>query len=92
MIKIILCAYNEEQNLNKLLKNLNSDLKLLQRDFEIIFFLNCKTDKLASVIDKFTKDCKITILPQDNIRGLGRAYKKIFLHLLLNCNDNDLII
>ena len=92
MIKIILCAYNEEQNLNKLLTDLISDLKLLQRDFEIIFCLDCTTDNSSSVIERFAKDCKITILPQDNIRGLGRAYKKIFLHLLLNCNDDDLII
>jgi dolichol-phosphate mannosyltransferase len=92
LIKIILCAYNEEQNLRKLLTDLTQQLKLLQREFEIIFCLDGSSDNSEAVIAEFNKNHKITILAKENTRGLGLAYKKIFLYVLKNLNDEDLII
>ncbi len=92
MIKIILCAYNEEQNIRKLLTDLTQQLELLQREFEIIFCLDGSKDNSEAIISDFSKDFKINILPKENKRGLGLAYKKIFLHVLKNSNEEDLII
>ena len=92
MIKIILCAYNEEQNLRKLLIDLTQQLELLQREFEIIFCLDGSNDNSEAVIAEFSKHHKIIILTKENTRGLGLAYKKIFLHVLKNSHEEDLII
>ncbi|GDX35637.1 glycosyl transferase [Alphaproteobacteria bacterium] len=92
MLKIILCAFNEAQNLEKLLVDLNYQLHILQRDFEIIFCLDGTTDNSAEIIKDFSSNNKITILPVENIGGLGNAYKKIFLYLIKNSQDDDLII
>jgi len=92
LIKIILCAYNEEQNLRKLLTDLTQQLKLLQREFEIIFCLDGSSDNSEAVIAEFSNNNRITILAKENTRGLGLAYKKIFLYVLKNLNDEDLII
>jgi dolichol-phosphate mannosyltransferase len=92
LLKIILCAFNEAQNFKKLLSDLTLQLHILQRDFEIIFCLDGTTDSSVAIINEFSVNNKITILPITNSRGLGRAYKKIFLHLIQTCNDDDLII
>ena len=92
MIKIIICAYNEEQNLQKLLTDLTQQLELLQREFEIIFCLDGTNDNSKTIISIFSQKYKITILPESNKRGLGIAYKKIFKYLLENSLEEDLII
>ncbi len=92
MIKIILCAFNEAQNLQKLIPSIIQEFELMQRKFEIIFCLDCSTDNSVEVINKFKINCPITILPIENQRGLGLAYKKAFLHVIFNALDDDLII
>ena len=92
MIKIILCAYNEAQNLKKLLANINYELKILDRDFEIICCLDGTTDNSLDIIDDFSNSCKITALPLINQRGLGIAFKRLFLEVIKNSADDDLII
>jgi dolichol-phosphate mannosyltransferase len=92
LLKIITCAYNEAENLKKLIADLIINLNILQRDFEIIFCLDGTTDNSVEVISQFKKDANITILPIENVRGLGNAYKKIFYYIVNNCQKNDLII
>ena len=92
LIKIILCAYNEAQNLKKLLANLNYELKILDRDFEIICCLDGTSDNSLDVIDDFNNSCKITTLPLINQRGLGLTFKRLFLEVIKNSNDDDLVI
>ena len=92
MLKIILCAFNEAQNLSKLLSDLIEQLNFLQREFEIIFCLDCSNDNSFEIINGFKNQAKITILEQENVRGLGLAYKKNFRYVLANSLDQDLII
>lgn len=92
MLKIILCAFNEAQNLSKLLTDLIEQLNFLQREFEIIFCLDCSNDNSVEIINSYANQAKITILPQENIRGLGLAYKKNFQYVIANSQDQDLII
>ena len=92
MIKIILCAFNEAKNIQKLIPSIIHEFELMQREFEIIFCLDCTTDNSVEIIENFKNKCPITILPIDNHRGLGLAYKKAFLHVIFNSKPDDLII
>ena len=92
MIKIILCAFNEAKNIQKLIPSIIHEFELMQREFEIIFCLDCSTDNSVEIIENFKNKCLITILPIDNQRGLGLAYKKAFLHVIFNAKPEDLII
>ncbi len=92
MIKIIFCAYNEAENLEKLLVNINHELEILGRDFEIITCLDGSSDDSFKILSDFQEFHQITILPIENQRGLGKAYKKLFLEVIKNSNDQDLII
>jgi len=92
LIKIILCAFNEAKNIEKLIPSIIHEFELMQRKFEIIFCLDCTTDNSIEIIDKYKKNYPITILPIENQRGLGIAYKKAFLHVIYNCDPSDIIV
>jgi dolichol-phosphate mannosyltransferase len=92
LIKIILCAFNEAKNIEKLIPSIIHEFELMQRKFEIIFCLDCSTDNSVEIIEKFKKLCPILILPIENQRGLGLAYKKALLHVIFNSEPDDLII
>lgn len=49
-------------------------------------------DSSTSVIAEFQKSYKINVLPKKNQRGLGLAYKRLFLEAIKNSKDDDLII
>lgn len=93
MIKIILCALNEAQNLTDLLPNIIREVKKITSDYEIIICLDGSSDESEQIIADFQKQSyPIKIIEPQNQRGLGLAYKRIFLNIIKNCNDEDLII
>lgn len=92
MIKIIFCALNEEQNLQKLLVNLSHEMQVMQRDFEIIACLDGSTDGSLRVLEDFSKFHSVKVLPLKNERGLGLAYKRLFLDVIQNSAPDDLVI
>lgn len=92
MIKIILCAFNEAQNLNTLLPNINREVKKITNDYEIIICLDGSSDKSLQLISELKKLYPIRDLELQNQRGLGLAYKRIFLDIIKNCQNEDLII
>jgi len=92
MIKIIFCCLNEEESLKKLLLNLGHEMDLIKRDFEIIICLDGTTDNSLAAIAEFQQFYKIITLPQINQRGLGLAYKRLFLEIIKTAADDDLVI
>ncbi len=90
MIKIILCAFNEAENLKTLLPNINHEVKKITNDYEIIICLDGGFDESSRLILELQYPIKV--LQIQNQRGLGLAYKRIFLDIIKNCSDDDLII
>jgi dolichol-phosphate mannosyltransferase len=91
MIKIIFCCLNEEKTLPQFLQNISNEISKISQDFEILICLDGSNDNSLSLIKNF-KQAKITALPILNQRGLGLAYKRIFLEIIKNSDDEDLII
>lgn len=79
---------NEARNLQKLLSDLTHELQILQRDFEIIACLDGSNDESLQLLGNF----QIKVLPLKNERGLGLAYKRLFLEVISNSSDADLVI
>lgn len=92
MIKIIFSALDEAQNLKKLLVNLGHEMQLLGRDFEVIACLDGTKDDSKEVLEEFQKFHSVKILPIIDQRGLGLAYKRLFIDVLKNSADDDLIL
>jgi dolichol-phosphate mannosyltransferase len=67
-------------------------MQMLQRDFEILICLDGGCDESLEVIANFQKFHPITVLPLQNQRGLGLAYKRLFEEVIKNSADDDLII
>ncbi len=92
MIKIIFCALDEAQNLKKLLVNLSHEMQISHPDFEIIACLDGSKDDSFELLSAFAKFHPVKILPLKNERGLGLAFKRLFLDVIENSADDDLII
>lgn len=50
------------------------------------------SDRSPRVISEFQKSHKITVLPKKSQRGLGLAYKRLFVEVIENSADEDLLI
>ncbi len=83
---------DEAQNLGKFLTNLTYEAQLLSRDFEIIACLDGSKDDSFALVSQFAKFQPIKILPLKNQRGLGAAFKRLFLETIKDSQDDDLII
>ncbi len=92
MIKVILSALNEAQNLQKLLPSINFELQNLNCPYEIILCLDGGDDESYNLILELQKSFALRVLKMRNQRGLGVAYKRLFLDILENSQDDDLII
>lgn len=92
MIKVILSALNEAQNLQKLLPNINFELQNLNCPYEIILCLDGGSDESYNLILELQKSFAIRVLKIQNQHGLGLAYKRLFLDVLKNSQDEDVII
>lgn len=92
MIKVIFCAFNEEDNLKQFIPNLDKELKIINQNYEIIACLDGSSDGSLELINNFQKTIPIKALPIINSRGLGIAYKRVFLDIIKNSDDQDLII
>ncbi len=92
MIKVLLCCLNEQKNLPKVFTDLFRELKKLDEKFEVIMCIDGTFDGSSRIISEFQKSHKIKVLPKKNQRGLGLAYKRLFLEVIKNSVDEDLVI
>jgi dolichol-phosphate mannosyltransferase len=91
MIKIILCCLNEEKTLPSFLQNLINEISKITNNFEILICLDGTTDNSLAVINNL-KIKQIKTLPIIKKRGLGLAFKRLFLEAVNFCENDDLII
>ncbi|MBU6140731.1 MAG: glycosyltransferase [Proteobacteria bacterium] len=92
MIKVLICCLNEEKNLPKLFPDLFKELKKSNEKFEVFMCIDGTSDRSPRVISEFQKSHKITVLPKKSQRGLGLAYKRLFVEVIENSADEDLLI
>lgn len=92
MIKIILCALNEAQNLKKLIPDLSRELRNLKQDFQIILCIDGSTDESLTLLTDFQKNHPVRILDVINRRGLGPACNRVYSAAIENANNDDLVI
>ncbi len=92
MIKIILGALNEAQNLKILLPEICDQMQKLKLDFEIILCIDASSDDSQEIILAQKNTYPIRILDFCKEKGLGKAIKRLFLDVINNSQDEDVII
>ena len=76
-ISVGICAYNEQQNIGRLLRNLLTQQKL-QKDSEIIVVCSGCTDSTAQIVTDFTKkDSRVKLIEEGERLGKSSAINKI---------------
>jgi len=92
----ILPSYNEEPNIQPLLRSFNNFFKSRNYSVQIIFIDDGSKDNSVKIISKIkkkiSKKINIKILKHENNKGLGVALKTGFNYVLKNAHDNDVII
>lgn len=79
-LSIIIPAYNEETNLESAVKDMVMAVNLAKdviKDYEILIFNDCSTDKTGEIADRLAKENKnIRVIHNPKNRGLGYNYRK----------------
>lgn len=73
-----ICAYNEENNIGRLLENLTTK-QALPRDAKIVVVCSGCTDKTPQIVKEFAaKDSRIKLVTEKRRRGKAHALNKLF--------------
>ena len=76
-VSIIIAAYNEESNLVTAINTIDSAVRRIVRDYELILIDDGSTDKTGMIAEKITKkNPKIKVIHFKSNHGLGAVYKE----------------
>lgn len=92
MIYILLCAYNEEESIEKLLRSIKEVFKKNEHYYKIIVVDDGSSDQTASLTEKYSQTMPVELLKNPVNLGLGASLKNGFEYLVKIISDKDLII
>jgi len=92
MIYVILPAYNEEGNINRLLTNLIKGLTELGEKYHIVFVDDGSSDNTRGEILKFKDKASLEVISHHGNLGVGEAFRSGFKRVLSLADDNDVIV
>jgi cellulose synthase/poly-beta-1,6-N-acetylglucosamine synthase-like glycosyltransferase len=91
-ISIGICAYNEEENIHKLLQNLLTKQRLFQ-DTKIIVDCSGSTDRTLEIVKRYSGSrFPVKLIFEEKRRGKAHALNKIFKETNLGCGDDDPLV
>ncbi len=78
-ISVVVLAYNEEQSLKRVVRELVSVLTTLGRQYEVIIVDDGSTDGTGQIADKLAREIEsVSIIHHETNKGLGEGYKTGF--------------
>ncbi len=91
MIKIVLPAYNEENAILPLIKDLKRILGERFKAFEIVVVNDGSTDNTANVVSNLNLPT-VKLIQHSRNKGLSEAIKTGLIHSLKNIDETDIIV
>jgi len=91
VIKIVLPAYNEENAILPLIKDLKRILGERFKAFEIIVVNDGSTDNTANVVSTLNLPM-VKLIQHDQNKGLNEAIKTGLIYSLINTDETDIIV
>jgi dolichol-phosphate mannosyltransferase len=92
MLYFVILAYNEEENLPRLLHHLHSAASSISPSFKIIVVNDGSTDGTARVADELSKTMPIHIEHHTPNKGVGEGFRTGFRSALSTADDEDVIV
>lgn len=92
MVIFIIPGYNEEENIELLLSNINSKMKELNATYHIILVNDGSTDSTKEKALKFQSRIPLEIIDHDANMGVGQVFKTGFSRALELAKETDIIV
>jgi len=92
MIIVLIPAYNEENNIPKLLNEIDAALTGADLEYRCIVVNDGSTDKTGEILDDFSKKMPIDVVHHEKNMNLGGAMKTGLSRVLETCDGEDLLI
>ncbi|MCD6327935.1 glycosyltransferase [bacterium] len=92
MLRIVLPALNEGENLSRLLPEIASCLTSAQLEFEILIVDDGSTDDTADVAREFSNSAPVKLLVHRSNEGLGKALLTGLRAAAESCEETDVIL
>lgn len=89
---ILLPAFNEEENIEKLVGEITGRLREFKRDFRIIVVDDGSRDRTAQLAEDLARNHPLTLIKHPRNRGLGKAIETGFTHVLSQGTGDDVLI
>ena len=92
MIIFIIPAFNEEENVELLLSNIDSKMGELNAAYHVILINDGSTDKTVEVINNYMDKIPVTLVDLKNNKGVAEVFRIGFEKVLKESRDSDIII
>ena len=86
----LLCAYNEEENVDKLISDIEQNFS--GEEINIVFINDGSTDRTKEKIEGYIPRLPVVIINHEKNLGLGKALNTGFSYLIKNISPEDCII
>ncbi len=92
MLRFVIPAYNEEQNIKTLLENTRRFCENKMYDYQVIIINDGSTDGTMRILNDYKKIMPMVVLDQVTNKGVGAAFLRGFVFVADNAGKEDLII
>ena len=92
MLWIMIPAYNEEEDLPKLLPKLDKELKDKGLDYQLLVLDDGSTDKTPEILEEHKEKMNLRVVRHLINRGLGETERDAFEYIAMRCEPDDIII
>lgn len=92
MIIIFIPAYNEEQNIEKLLREIEGVLSGIDVEYHIMVVDDGSTDRTGEILDGLSKELPLEVLRHEKNQNLGGAMRTGLRRVLEVGSDDDFVI
>lgn len=89
---ILLPAYNEENDLSKLVKSIVTQMSTLSYDYRVIVVDDGSQDHTAQIAEELSQQYPLTLIRHSSNRGYGSALSTAFSYSLASGQDDDILI
>lgn len=92
MIIFIIPAYNEEENIQLLLSNINAKMKELDREYRVLLVNDGSKDFTKEKALEFKDRIQLEVIEHETNRGVGEVFRSGFSRAMEFVSDDDIII
>lgn len=92
MIYLVIPAYNEEENIGKLLSGIRGVFSSVSDELHMVLVNDGSIDRTAEVFAEHSRGMMATLLSHSPNRGVAEAFRRGFDHVLTEAQSGDLIV